>query len=138
MREIVAGSPGQPLLVYGNPPPNHTEILTLAHTSLKQTAPQTSAMAPLFGAVGQKIGKIVLQTSVGASIIAGISHILGPKSQQETIENKGFTQMRIEKNTNLLEVNLIGVSGVILIGTIAIMFLCLCGKITKVMAKCKE
>ena len=46
--------------------------------------------------------------------------------------------MRVEKNTNLLEVNLIGVSGVILIGAIAIMFLCLCGKINKVMAKCKE
>ena len=88
-------------------------------------------MAPLFGAAGQKVGKIVLQTSVGASIIAGINHILGPKSQQETIENKGFTQMRVEKNTNLLEVNLVGVSGVIIIGTIAIMFLCLCGKIKK-------
>ena len=95
-------------------------------------------MAPLFGAAGQKVGKIVLQTSVGATIIAGISHILGPKSQQETIENKGFTQMRVEKNTNLLEVNLVGVSGVIIIGTIAIMFLCLCGKITTVMTKCKE
>ena len=88
-------------------------------------------MAPLFGAAGQKVGKIVQQRSVGASILAGISHILGPKSQQETIENKGFTEMRVEKNTNLLEVNLVGVSGVIIIGTIAIMFLCLCGKIKK-------
>ena len=138
MREIAAGSPGQPLLVYEIPAPNHTEILTLAHTSLKQTAPQTSAMAPLFGAAGQKVGKIILQTSLGGIVIGGISHILGPKNQQETIENKGFTQMRVEKNTNLLEVNLIGVSGVILIGAIAIMFLCLCGKITKVITKCKE
>ena len=138
MREIAAGSPGQPLLVYEIPAPNHTEILTLAHTSLKQTAPQTSAMAPLFGAAAQKAGKLLLQTSVGASIIAGISHILGPKNQQETIENKGFNQMRVEKNSNIFEVNIIGMSGVILIGAVAIMFLCLCGKITTVMTKCKE
>ena len=138
MREIAAGSPGQPLLVYEIPAPNHTEILTLAQTSLKQTAPQTSAMAPLFGAAAQKAGKLLLQTSVGASIIAGISHILGPKNQQETIENKGFNQMRVEKNSNIFEVNIIGMSGVILIGAVAIMFLCLCGKLTTVMTKCKE
>ena len=95
-------------------------------------------MAPLFGAAGQKVGKIVLQTSIGTTIIAGISHILGPKSQQETIENKGFNQMRVEKNSNIFEVNIIGMSGVILIGTAAIIFLCLCGKITTVMTKCKE
>ena len=95
-------------------------------------------MAPILGAAGQKVGKIVLQTSVGATIIAGISHILGPKSQQETIENKGFTQMRVEKNTNLLEVNLVGVSGVIIIGTIVLMCCCLCGKMKQVMTKCKE
>ena len=138
MREIAAGSPGQPLLVYEIPAPNHTEILTLAHTSLKQTAPQTSAMAPLFGAAAQKAGKLLLQTSVGASIIAGISHILGPKNQQETIENKGFNQMRVEKNSNIFEVNIIGMSGVILIGAVAIIFLCLCGKLTTVMTKCKK
>ena len=138
MREIAAGSPGQPLLVYEIPAPNHTEILTLAHTSLKQTAPQTSAMAPLFGAAAQKAGKLLLQTSVGASIIAGITHILGPKNQQETIENKGFNQMRIEKNSNIFEVNIIGMSGVILIGAVAIILLCLCGKITTFMTKCKK
>ena len=71
-------------------------------------------------------------------MIGGISHILGPKNQQETIENKGFNQMRVEKNTNLFEVNVIGMSGVILIGAVAIMFLCLCGKLTTVMKKCKE
>ena len=95
-------------------------------------------MAPLLGAAGQKVGKIVLQTSVGATIIAGISHLLGSKSEQETIENKGFTEMCVEKNTNLLEVNLVGVSGVIIIGTIALMCFCLCGKMKKVLAKCKE
>ena len=95
-------------------------------------------MAPLFGAAAQKAGKLLLQTSVGATIIAGFSHILGPKNQQETIENKGFNQMRVEKNTNLFEVNVIGMSGVILIGAVAIMFLCLCGKLTTVMKKCKE
>ena len=95
-------------------------------------------MAPLFGAAGQKVGKIILQTSLGGIVIGGISHILGPKNQQETIENKGFNQMRVEKNTNLFEVNVIGMSGVILIGAVAIMFLCLCGKLTTVMKKCKE
>ena len=95
-------------------------------------------MAPLLGAAGQKVGKIVLQTSVGATIIAGISHLLGSKREQETIETKGFTEMRVEKNTNFLEINLVGASGVIIIATIALMCFCLCGKMKKVLAKCKE
>ena len=133
------GSPGQSPLVYEIPAPNHTETLTLtlAHTSQK-TAPQSSAMAPLFGAAAQKAGKLLIQTSVGASIIAGLSHILGPKNQQDTIENKGFNQMRVEKNSNIFEVNIVGMSGVILIGAVAIILLCLCGRITAFMTKCKK
>ena len=95
-------------------------------------------MAPLLGAAGQKVGKIVLQTSVGATIIAGISHLLGSKREQETIETKGFTEMRLEKNTNFLEINLVGASGVIIIATIALVCICLCGKVKKVLAKRKE
>ena len=138
MREIAAGSPGQPLLVYENPAPNHTEILTLAHTSLKQTAPQTSAMAPLFGAAAQKAGKLLIQTSVGASIIAGLSHILGPKNQQEKIENTGFNQMSVEKNSNIFEINIAGISGIMLIGAVAIILLCMCGRIKLFMTKCMK
>ena len=95
-------------------------------------------MAPLLGAAGQKVGKIVLQTSVGATIIAGISHLLGSKRETEIIESRGFTEMRLEKNNNLLEINLVGASGVIIIATIAIVCICLCGKMKKVLTKCKE
>ena len=95
-------------------------------------------MAPLLGAAGQKVGKIVLQTSVGATIIAGISHLLGSKRETEIIESRGFTEMRLEKNNNFLEINLVGASGVIIIATIALVCICLCGKMKKVLAKCKE
>ena len=95
-------------------------------------------MAPLLGAAGQKVGKIVLQTSVGATIIAGISHLLGSKRETEIIESRGFTEMRLEKNNNFLELNLAGASGVIVIATIALVSICLCGKVKKVLAKCKE
>ena len=95
-------------------------------------------MAPLFGAAAQKTGKLLLTTSVGASILAGFSHILGPKNQQEKIENKGLNQMRVEKNSNIFEINIIGLSGVMLIGGVAIILLCLCGKITNFMTKCKK
>ena len=98
-------------------------------------------MAPLgfvAGAAGKKVGKIILQTSVGATIIAGISHLFGLKRETEIIESRGVTEMRLEKNHNFVELNLAGASGVIVIATIALVSICLCGKVKKVLAKIKE
>ena len=46
--------------------------------------------------------------------------------------------MRLEKNHNFVELNLAGASGVIVIATIALVSICLCGKVKKVLAKSKE
>ena len=46
--------------------------------------------------------------------------------------------MSVEKNSNIFEINIVGMSGIILIGAVAIILLCLCGRITAFMTKCKK
>ena len=90
-------------------------------------------MAPLgfvAGAAGKKVGQIILQTSVGAAIISGISHLFGMKRETEIIQSRGVTEMRLERNHNLVELNLAGASSFIAIATMAL--------VKKVLAKRKE
>ena len=90
------------------------------------------------GTAGKKIGKIILQTSVGAAVISGISHLFGMKRDTEIIQSRGVTEMRVERNHNFVELNLAGASSIIAIAIMAIVIICLCGKVKKMMVKRKE
>ena len=98
-------------------------------------------MAPLgfvAGRAGKKIGKIIFQTSIGAAVISGLSHLFGMKKDTEIIQTKGVTEMRLERNQNLVELNLAGASSVIALVIMALVGICLCGKVKKILVKRKE
>ena len=88
--------------------------------------------------MGKKIGKIILQTSIGAAVISGLSHLFGMKKDTEIIQTKGVTEMRLERNQNLVELNLAGASSVIALAIMALVSICLCGKVKKILVKRKE
>ena len=49
-----------------------------------------------------------------------------------------MTEMRLERNQNMIELNLAGASSVMAIIIMALMGLCLCGKMRKILEKRKE
>ena len=89
---------------------------------------------------GKKIGKGILHTAVGAAVISGLSHLFGVKKETEIIQTKGVTEMRLERNQNMVELNLAGASSVmaIIIIIMALVGICLCGKVKKILVKRKE
>ena len=90
------------------------------------------------GRAGKKIGKVILQTSIGAAVISGLSHLFGMKKDTEIIQTKGVTEMRLERNQNMVELNLAGASSVIALIIMALVGICLCGKVKKILVKRKE
>ena len=48
------------------------------------------------------------------------------------------TEMRLERNQNLVELNLAGASSVIALAIMALVSICLCGKVKKILVKRKE
>ena len=88
--------------------------------------------------MGKKIGKVILQTSIGAAVISGLSHLFGMKKDTEIIQTKGVTEMRLERNQNMVELNLAGASSVMAIIIMALAGICLCGKVKKILVKRKE
>ena len=98
-------------------------------------------MAPLgfvAGAAGKKVGKIILQTSVGAAVVSGISHLFGMKRDTEIIQSRGVTEMRVERNHNFVELNLSGAMSIFAIAAMALVSICLCGRVKKMLVKRKE
>ena len=88
---------------------------------------------------GKKIGKGLLHTAVGAAVISGLNQLFGVKQETEIIKTEGISEMRLEKNHNMIELNMAtGASSVMAIIIMAFMGLCLCGKMRKVMKKRKE
>ena len=87
---------------------------------------------------GKKIGKGILHTAVGAAVISGLSHLFGVKKETEIIQTKGVTEMRLERNQNMVELNLAGASSVMAIVIMALVGICLCGKVKKILVKRKE
>ena len=87
---------------------------------------------------GKKIGKGILHTAVGAAVISGLSHLFGVKKETEIIQTKGVTEMRLERNQNMIELNLSGASSVMAIIIMALGGICLCGKMRKILEKRKE
>ena len=88
---------------------------------------------------GKKIGKGLLHTAVGAAVISGLNQLFGVKQETEIIKTEGISEMRLEKNHNMIELNMAtGASSVIAIIIMAFVGLCLCGKMRKVLNKRKE
>ena len=46
--------------------------------------------------------------------------------------------MSVEKNSNIFEINIAGISGIMLIGAVAMILLCMCGRIKLFMTKCMK
>ena len=87
---------------------------------------------------GKKIGKGILHTAITAAVISGLSHLFGVKKETEIIQTKGVTEMRLERNQNMVELNLAGASSVMAIIIMALVGICLCGKVKKTLVKRKE
>ena len=88
---------------------------------------------------GKKLGKGLLHTAVGAAVISGLNQLFGVKQETEIIKTEGISEMRLEKNHNMIELNMAtGASSVIAIIIMAVVGLCLCGKMRKVLNKRKE
>ena len=88
---------------------------------------------------GKKIGKGLLHTAVGAAVISGLNQLFGVKQDSEIIKTEGISEMRLEKNHNMIELNMAtGASSVMAIIIMAFVGLCLCGKMRKILEKRKE
>ena len=87
---------------------------------------------------GKKIGKGLLHTVVGVAVISGLNQLFGVKKETEFIQTKGVSEMRLERNQNMIELNLAGASSVMAIIIMALMGICLCGKMRKILEKRKE
>ena len=99
-------------------------------------------MPPLGFAVaraGKKLGEGLLHTAVGVAVISGLNQLFEAKQETEIIKTEGISEMRLEKNHNMIELNMAtGASSVIAIIIMAVVGLCLCGKMRKVLNKGKE
>ena len=88
---------------------------------------------------GKKIVKGLIHTAVGVAVISGLNQLFGVKKEVEFIQTEGVSEMRLEKNHNMIELNMAtGASSVMAIIIMAFVGLCLCGKMRKVLEKRKE
>ena len=130
--------PGQ--IIPYTPEINHSSLPTQAIPTSTTT---TSSIMPPLGFVaaraGKKIGKGLLHTAVGAAVISGLNQLFGVKQETEIIKTEGISEMRLEKNHNMIELNMAtGASSVMAIIIMAFVGLCLCGKMRKVLKNRKE
>ena len=81
----------------------------------------------------------MLDTAVEAAVISGLNQLFGAKQETEIIKTEGISEMRLEKNHNMIELNMAtGASSVMAIIMMALVSLCLCGKMRKVLKNRKE